>query len=248
MGISLVAWSESVGGAVTQQNITAVPDQHVRTEGDNIVVPEYNKLVGLYGIGVDIQNAQLSSPSMRRFILNDISPVENVALPVFPPDFISRVASPIVLDVEEQLTGLAGNSNVGAQQESLVVAISDGNVQPVAGPSSTMRATAVAPAIAYGWANAQLVFTQVLPVGTYKIIGARCEQANTIAFRFVFVGGTWRPGTISVVDAQAKDIKDSRFGMMGVWGTFEHLTPPTIDFFGDGTGGAAVIFIDLIKV
>lgn len=249
MEITLVAYSENVAAAIVQQDIDAVPDEHVRTEGKNIVIPKLNKIVGIHALGVDIRNVQLVSPSLRDFALHDVAPVEITDLPVFPPDFFDCAQNPIDLETDEQLIARAGNSNVGAQDEHIIIALSDSVITPLQGQKvRTIECTATAPAVANTWQNAQLTLLQTLPVGDYKVIGARCEQANTRAFRLVFVGGQWRPGHLAVASISAKSPKGSRFGEMGVWGKFSHLTPPSIDFFGDGTGGAAIIYLDLVKV
>lgn len=244
---TMAGWTESVAGAVAQQAITGIPDEHMRVEGNNIVVPGLNELIGYYAIGVDAQNAQLASPELRRIALLDIAPVEVTALPVFPPDFPNRAENPLPLISDEQLTAHIGNSNVGAQQESILILLSSGAVSPISGEIITVEATATAPASAYVWANAPLAFAQVLPKGTYDIVGCRCEQANTIAFRFVVIGDSWRPGHLAVGTISAKDHTLSRYGKLGKWSNFEHLRPPTVDFFGDGTGGAAILYLDLIK-
>lgn len=248
MGLSLVGWSESVVGLVTIQALTGIPDDHVRVEGDNIVVPQLNKIVGEYAIGVDIRNVELASPSIRRTYIESIAPVEIVALPVFPPDILVRGDAPLPLEMDEQLTAFAGNSNAAAQQESVFIWLSDGPVIPAKGNIYTIEADAVAPATAYAWASANLVMNQTLPVGTYMIVGGRCEQATTIVWRLIFVGGTWRPGHLAVAGLASKDVESSRYGLMGNWGSFSHLTPPRIEFFGSGAGGAAKVYIDMIKI
>lgn len=248
MGTTLVAWSESVPLVTTQQLLAGVPDSHVRVEGDNIVVPKYNMIVGEYAIGVDIQNVEIQAPSLRRMFPENIAPVENVATPAFPPDPLIRKINPLPLEIDEQLTALAGNSNALPQLENVFIWLADGPIQPVTGPIFTIAGTLTVPATAYAWGNAPIVLSDSLPVGDYKIVGGRCELASLIAWRVNFVGGIWRPGTLGVASISSKTPKGSRYGDMGVWGVFSHLTPPTIDTFDTGAGGAAIIYLDLIKV
>jgi hypothetical protein len=176
-----------------------------------------------------------------------VAPVENAALPAYPPDPVIVGESFLELREDEALNAYAGNSNAGAQQESVLVFLSDDNVSQVSGRIHTIKATATAPATSYAWAGAQLTLAQSLPVGDYQLVGARCEQANTLSFRFVFIGGIWRPGMVAVGGINAKDPKYARRGMLGIWGTFAHNRVPSVEFFGDGTGGSAVLYLDLIK-
>lgn len=243
-----VAYTELVTAAVVRQLLAAVPDVHLSFSGDNIIIPTLNNLLGYYGIGVDIQNVQLASPQLRRLALIDVAPVEITALPTWPPDFIARPDSPLPLVEDESLNALAGNSNVADKQESVIVLLSDGVVSPVSGEIFTVLATATAPATAYAWDSAALTLSQTLPVGNYQLVGARVEQANTIAYRFILIEHAWRPGGIAVVGIDKSDVAFSRSGKLGEWGIFSHLHVPSIEFFGDGTGGAARIYLDLIKV
>lgn len=244
---TMCGWSESVGAGVTSQKITAIPDEHVKTEGDTIVVPELNKVLGFLAIGETIQNSQLASPSLRRLAVLDIAPQENVALPVFPPYPIFKNRGLISLDVDEQITAYCGNSGAGSLDESVLLLLSDDNVDQVDAPIFTIKATATAPATGYAWASAQLTLAQELPIGTYDLVGARCEQANTISCRFVFIGGTWRPGCFAVDGIDNADPAYQRYGMLGVWGVFHHNRVPSVEFFGDGTGGAASVYLDVVK-
>lgn len=248
MPFTMVAWSESVPAATTAQKIAAVADEHVKVEGDNVIVPDLNYVAGILAVGLDIRNVQLSSPSLRRLALMDVSPVENTALPVFPPDPLVMGKSSMALEIDEHLAAYAGNSNVGAQQESVVLLLSDGNTEAINGKIITVKAAATAPATAYAWAGAPITLSQELPVGTYQLVGMRVEEAHTIAYRIVFIGGVNRPGGFAVAAISAKDPNGFRYGQLGAWGTFSHNKVPTIEFFGDGTGGAAVLYLDLIKI
>lgn len=245
---TMFGYTELVTAATTSEKLTAIPDEHVKTEGDTVVIPELNKLLGFLAVGTDIRNVQLASPSLRRLAVIDVAPVENVDLPVFPPYPIFKNHGLITLDIDEQLTAYAGNSNVADKQESVLVLVSDNSVDRLDAEIFTIKATATAPATAYAWASGQLTLAQELPIGNYQLVGARCEQAKTIAFRFVFIGGIWRPGGFAVATIDATDPAYQRYGMLNVWGTFAHNRVPSVEFFGDGTGGAAVLYLDIVKV
>lgn len=244
---TLAAFSKSVALTTTQDTLTGVPDQHIKVQGNDLVIPELNKFLGAMGVGLDIQNVQLASPSLRRLALHDIAPVEPTATPSFPPDPILKGESLLALDIDESLNALAGNANAGAQQESVIVFLSDDDVAPVKGKIFTVKATATAPATGYVWSPAVLTFAQTLPTGIYNVVGARCEYATGIAFRLIFIGGKWRPGHICVADKAAKNPLYSRYGELGIWGAFPHNQQPSIELFGTAAGGAVSLFFDLIK-
>jgi hypothetical protein len=245
---TICAFSEEVALSTTGEKLTAVPDDHLSTENDNIFVPELNKLMGAYAVGEDIDNPYLASPSLRRMANYDIVPFETDALPAFEPDIPIFPLGKIALVEDEQLTAYADNNNAAAKQESIIVFLSDDDIVQVSGNIYTIKATATAPATSYAWDSADLTLTQELPVGDYQLVGAMCVQANTIAFRFIFIGGAWRPGHIAQSSHAKKAPEGARYGRLGVWGTFHHNKIPRIEFFGDGTGGAAEVYLDLIKI
>jgi hypothetical protein len=244
----LAAFSEAVPLVTAQQLLTAVPDQIVRSVGDQIIVPPNNNLIGYFAIGLDIQAVQLQTPSLRRFALLDIAPVEITALPAFPPNWIVRADNPLVLVKDEVLNGLAGNANAGPQQESILVLLADRPPARIAGNPVTIAGAVVVPAsVGYIWQAVPVVLAQELPVGSYDIIGARLEYANGIAFRIAGIGSVNRPGGICVADQEQPDPEYQRLGGLGVWETFTQLNIPNIEVFDDGTGGAAVLYLDLIQ-
>lgn len=247
MGFTIAGWSSQVPAGTTQIALTALQDEVLRVEGSNIIVPAQNLLIGYYAIGANIQNVQLVSPSMRRVALLDIAPIEPSTLPSFPPDWIVRADNPLVLVKDEKITAYAGNSDpANARQETILILLTDRPPTRVAGNPISVKATASVSGTAYAWETVPLNLTQTLPVGNYDIIGARCEFSHGIAFRLNCIGSVIRPGGICVSGPGDKDPDYQRFGGLGVWESFYHLNVPNIDILGDGTGGTAVVYLDLI--
>lgn len=246
---TVCGFDELVPATTTSQKLTAIADEHIKVSGDNVIIPELSKLLGVFAVGLDIQNVQLASPSLRRFALFDVAPYEITALPTFPPDPIVKGESYLDLIEDEFLTAYAGNANAAAQHESVIVFLSDGDVAPLTGRIHTIKATATdAAGATYAWQASPLTLAQELPVGDYRLVGARCVHANALAFRFIFIGGIWRPGGVCVGTQSAKDPNYHRYGQIGLWGTFAHNRVPSIEIFGDGTGASVVVYLDLIAV
>jgi hypothetical protein len=244
---TLVGFSETVASEDTTELLNAIPDQHVKTSGDDIIVPELNKLMGYYAIGDTIYAPQLASPSLRSMALIDISPYELTDLPVFPPDPIIKGESLIELDEDESLNAYAQNSEAADAVCRVLVWLSDDAVGMVSGAIHTIKATTTITATAEQWSAGSLTLGQSLPTGTYQIVGARCVDAAGVAFRFVFIGGKWRPGFVCVASEDTHDCKYSRYGMMGVWGSFRHDQVPSIEVLRNAAGGTATIYLDIIK-
>lgn len=245
---TLVGFSESVPAATIQQELAAIPDNHVNVEGDYIYVPTLSSLIAFYALGLTIRNVKISSPYISQVCQEEISPVYAAALPVVPPGPIDKTDSPIQILNSEGISAFAGNSDgANARRETVMVWLADGPISPVNGKIHTIKASGTVVGVAYGYEDVALTLNQVLPVGTYDLVGARVEAAHLIAYRFVFVGGTWRPGGLAVASQTAPEWEKQRNGKLGVWGSFAHTQKPGLQVFGDGTGETIAVYLDLIK-
>ncbi len=246
---TLVGYSESqdTGGNLTY--VAALADQHVRVEGDNIVVPEeMANLCAALAVGATITQARVESPSLRRTLLLDLPEVNVNAEPVFPLAWSEMFTNPIPLDAFEPLRALVAEGAAGAERETVLIWLGDGAQASVGGEIYTVRATSSTTLTAYTWTNGALTFDQTLPAGRYQVVGMRAESTGLIAARLVFVGLPWRPGCVGC-DAAGDHIPPIfRRGRLGVWGEFAHDQPPTVDFLSVSADTSEEVWLDLIKV
>lgn len=244
----LVAFSESQDSS-NLLPLAALSDPSVTVAGDFVQIPTFaGYLIGMMGIGANITRARLVSPSLRRIVNPEIRPLNVAAEPNSPPQITLFPLSPIALDVGEQVSAEAAEDAAGAAQNTILMMLSDGVLQPVQGEIFSVRVTAAVTLAAYTWTNGALTFDQNLPVGNYQIVGARFESAGLLAFRFVFQGAAHRPGGIGCDSAADLEPELQRFGGLGSWGEFVHNTPPTVDFLSLSADTSEVGVIDLIKV
>lgn len=245
---AIVGYTESQDSA-TLVNVAALADQSVRVNGDDIIIPRgLNFLLGAYALGPNVTRAQLLSPSLRRVFNQEIGPIDVAALPTSPVPFNLFAPNILELDEDEALNAQAAEDAAGASRATVLVLLGDGPIEPVTGDLHTVRVTGATTLVANAWTNGALTFDQTLPAGRYQLVGARMRSTNLQAFRFVFIGGTWRPGSIGNALVSDLDIPGQRGGGWGVWGEFEHNTPPTVDFLANGADTAEAGELDLIKV
>ena len=84
--------------------------------------------------------------------------------------------------------------------------------------------------------------------GTYDIVGMRVDASGLVAARLIFIGPSaiTRPGIFCTDVPNRENIPHFRFGMNGLFGTFDTTTPPSLEIVG-GTSSAQTIIFDLIK-
>lgn len=245
---TLVAFQESITTGSSLEEITGLDDPHVRVSADDIYVPrDLPNLGGCLFVGATtITQAQISSPSLRRLANIDIAPFDDLAAPGSPSNLYNLFASPRPLEATEGLRAKLIDETAG--YDECLVWFTDGPLAPVTGPIFTVRATNTTALTNYVWCNRPLTFSQTLPMGRYQVVGMRATSTGLLAARLVMTGYSWRPGCIGHDDVADPDNECFRGGRLGVWGEFEHDTPPTVDFLSVSADEDMVVHLDLIKV
>lgn len=244
----LLGYTQSQDSAVLI-NAAALADQSLQVNGNQIIVPnDLTNLIFMYALGPSATRAQLVSPSLRRMFNEEIFPIDlnAIATDQMLIDFLGQ--SPILLDPGEPLEGWMAEGAAGASRVTILAALADASPIPVAGDIHTIRVTSTGVAVANAWTNVTLAFNDVLPSGTYALVGAAMQSANMQAFRFVFKGGMYRPGGIGSALISTRVADEFRNGMMGSWGEFENLTPPSMDVLCNGADSAFAGVLDLIQI
>ena len=244
------AFFESIdpGGALAF--IAAVREDQFFTSGDDFRVPaELPFLMGVAALINDASGvrAQFQSPSLRILAELDVEPIINGTVWGSPPEAVMFPANPLPLAAQESLNLQMDSDPAAAAIHAALFWIADGPQAPVQGNIFTVRATAAFTQVAGVWTNGTLTFSTELPAGTYQVVGMRARAATGLGARLVFPAQTARPGCLVVNDEADEDHSMFRHGRLGMWGQFEHTTPPTLDVF-DGTATAQVILLDLLKV
>ena len=249
MAFSLIGYSESQDTSGTLTNVAALTDPHIRVVGDDVVVPdEIPYLAAAYAVGVSLTRASIVSPSIRRRYPFELTPLDAAANPastfVFEP-----FTTPIQLDASEALNFQVAEGGSGAIRDTGFVWLSDGPFSPVTGSEVfTIRATGATTLTAFAWTNCALTMNDTLPAGEYAIVGMQASSTGAIAARLVLTGQTWRPGCIATTSSLVKGHPLFRYGNMGVWGTFSHNTPPTVDFCSTSADTSQTVYLDLVMI
>lgn len=250
MTIHLGAFYKSVDPAAALTLISAVNDQSIFTNGNDMRVP--TGLAYLLGeaalsAATDPLYGQVQSPSLRQLANQDIKPIA-AGVKFASTDTIQwHGMDPRPLEVAESLnfgvyaTGGAAAANYG------LVWLADGAVNSTKGKIFSVRATGSAALAAGAWVNTALSFDTTLPAGSYQVVGVRAEGANLVAVRLVFVGSAFRPGVPAEPSAATNYFRMFRMGGIGVYGSFDVDQPPTVDCLGV-TDTSQEVVLDLIKV
>lgn len=251
---TLVGFGEDLDPAAAIVNVAALQDDHIFTSGDDLRIPQLNRLVGIFA-GVAILGAtlaRLSSPSLREMNRILVRPLnhraDSDAEPSDPPAVMDMRSTPRILTVDEILQFEIDTNPAAAAFQWCLCLFADAAPVQVSGEVFTVHLDGGTTVTARAWSTVPLTFADTLPAGRYQVVGMRAVGASAIAARLVFKPGTWRPGCIASDAENTIDHPMFRFGAMGVWGEFEHVTPPDAEFLCDLADTAQDVELDLIKV
>lgn len=249
----MVAFAQAGGFAAagSLEAVLPVPDPTVTINGNLSYVPDkYNKVVyagAADGAGFTTR-LQLQSPSLRELWYPEVTPLSpNVAFPATGL-YMDWSDSPLPLVTSEGLQAFILASAAGANPIVGVI-YGDDKKAPTTGKIWSMRATAT-PTLVFGqWVNAALTFDQPLPVGDYDVVGMRVDGTGIVLARLVFIGPSaiTRPGVFCQTAFTDQGDKQFRSGYNGVMGTFNNITPPSIDFLGTAGATTANVTLDLVQ-
>ena len=248
MAFSLVGWSEEVDSA-TLTDIQALLDQHVTTDGDDILVPAFaSNIIGVFAFGAMITGAQISSPTLRKGLMLDVAPINVSSKAVCPLPFVNRLDRPIALTPGEGLRARVSEGGTGATRVGVLVWLQGEYEEPPEGEIHTVKATSTTTTTPYEWTLCPLSLTQQLEAGRYALVGARVEAGNAIAARFVIPGSEYRPGVIACKATVDTDNGIFREGRFGTFGEFEHTFIPQVEVLSAGVDTAEVVYLDVVKI
>lgn len=252
----------------TTQNTSLLPvaglaDDHVTVSGDDITIPELDQIIAALAFSANMDDAQLSSPSLRELFLEDLSQALAYAtLPTLQAvdeggvatfsildglGFNDFTKTPIPLVRSEKLNALVDNNN-NSELTTVLVWLADRRPVPFEGMVRTIRATYASITATGAWASQTLTLSQTLPAGRYAVVGAHAIGANLQAMRFIPIGYSWRPGFIPAVTLSDSRPSIFRRGGLGVWFEFEFDQPPNIEALCTGATGAGEVYLDLVQV
>ena len=246
-----IAFAEAHTPDGTFIKLDAVSDQHIKVYGEKIYISDFNHIIGGMALpGALALEGRLVSPSLRRVNPFYFSPLEAAIIPTEPIAAIYHPESPVKLETNEALEVEIKAAAGAAREASAVVFLAPGSVPPVKGEVFTINTSITLALILHVWQYSEIIFPDSLPVGNYRVVGARAIVANGVVFRFVPVGEAYRPGGIC---AQAVDDIDpdlQRFGGLGNWFTFNSIQPPGIEVLCSVAAGSTSyeVYVDVIKI
>lgn len=242
------------GYTQSQDSAVLVPtagllDQSLQVNGNDVIIPDdLTNIIGVYAVGPNATRVSLQSPSLRRMFNQEIEPLDIAAIATDQLLLNWFGDSPLIVDAGEPFEVWMAENNAAASRVTSLLWIADTPPQPIVADIHSIRVTATGTAVANAWTNMNLTFNDVLPSGTYALVGACMQSATIQGFRFVFKQAGYRPGAIGQATVGTRLNPVFRNGGLGIWGQFENLTPPSMDVLCNAGDTAFAGVLDLVQV
>ncbi len=255
MVFHLGGFEEDLDSAGVFANVAALADDRLFTQGDDLRVPELNRVIFM-AAGAESTVAprvRLTSPTLDAGVRPEIVPL-NIGTadiePASPHAIMDMRENPLSLGVDEILQAEINNNPGTIIRQWVLLAFADGPVQPISGQEIlTVRAVGATTLVAETWTSVNIVLDENLTPGNYQLVGLHALGATLVAARVIFrTGNQWRPGCLGVDLIQ--DLADPMFraGRLGVWGEFPFTQIPAMECLAVAADTAQVFHLDLIKV
>ena len=257
-----LAFYKSDTAGATNEQIPAVLDQIVtQSPNGNYILQQDMRIRAAYFRDAGATGARINTPDYRTISIPNIHPVQRQAgvtnLPAFQRYF------PAGLDIAKIDEVIFEGSNNGAGGVDAVGGLWLSPLGDTAnipqGEVYKLHGTATSVGVAANWELVPIVLDEILPNGTYTIIGldvVSSGAAGAVEFaRIAWTGGNapgggslWRPGVLVVAGQAEQNWPNWQNGNWGTLGSFTSTAQPNLEVFSaPGTGVTLDIYLDVIK-
>ena len=245
----LAAYTATFAAPVANSQIAALNDQVLTIRNNDFFLKDAMKLIWAAAMGPTIDNASLSSPSLRIPTFPFITPVNVGAIPVAESRVEDYTRQPFQLYGEEQLQFRATDPAAAPGRITGVVGLQLMQESLPAGNIVKMHGTSTTAVTANVWSSIEPVtYENDLPDGTYALVGMEHISANGQACRTIFFDQVLRPGCVSktAFGNRASDI--FTLGRLGKWGAFANDRVPNLEVLANAADAVHNVYLYLIQL
>jgi hypothetical protein len=245
------------GGAKTDstanQNVPATATEQALSVSSNAryISPKKVKVFAAYAQNDTLASARINAPSLRNLGLPAIYPFNPTAAAVAAGPIDYRGDDGVEIQATEEF-GVDASNGVSTVDFAEAGLWFRDQIEPIpAGKRFTIEGTATITGVRDAWVNGTITLGQILPFGTYAVIGMYCTGAAITFARLVFpFYSYWRPGCLASPTAGgAEPLQIFRHGKVGSWGQFISTSQPTLEIFVTTAGAVSpIVGLDLVAV
>lgn len=244
----LACFSASVPtGTTNYTDVVAISDGVLTRQNNHLVLPVDGKIRLASALSADLQRARINVPSLRQVGRPHLAPTNSSATVPSPVNLYDPLDTPLIVPRGDEFAVEAIHGNAGAQVVNIFTWIQFGYKAIPSGQRYRIRFTSTITGSTTAWASGALTPEEVLPGGTYQVVGMDVVGANILAGRLIYPGGGYRPGCLA--RNAVGSIRSNVFsnGDLGCYGAFENVALPSLEIFCVGASASQECYLDLIR-
>lgn len=228
--------------------VSALTDQILTIQNNNFLPQTDMPILFAAGCSANLNRARIITPSFRGITTPYLRPISQAANFGYPQRVVDYSEENLVARRLEELQVNAVQTGAGAETVTVLVGLLTQREATPLGSCYTIRGTSTTAATSGAWSDITVTWQDILPQGTYAVIGGEVQSTNGLAFRVIFENQFFRPGGLSVTSLGNGADKLFRYGGLGTWGRFSSNAFPNIQVLAGGADAAHEVFLDLVKV
>lgn len=234
--------------ALATQNIetdlTPVPDTILPVFNAHFFPQDQPQLLFGAAMCTNISRARIQTPTLNKITNPFIRGVMNGLVPTSPGQVANYAQNTLPLAAREEIISFGTQTGAGNIRTTVLLGLLF-QPQPIAaGSQYTMRGTSTTAVTANTWSLLTMVWQNQLPQGQYAVTGLQHQSANAQAARVIFLGGYYRPGSMSLAALSDYGHPIFRMGYLGQWGTFRDNILPNIEVLANGADAVHECYLD----
>lgn len=243
----LFAFSDTITNTANDQ-VNALTDEVFTIQNNNFLPNDDMYLGAFMALGATINQARLTSPTLRQITPPQIVPVQLSLNPVNDPNYADWLTKPLLVRGGEELQMQAtGSSTASTAAVGLGWAFTQ--LDPIPPYDQyTIYGTSTTAAVSLTWTTVAYTLQDQLPTGEYALISSKVNSTNAIAHRWIIDNMFWRPGMSSDTLITNRQPLWMPPGSLGIMGKFRNTSMPRLQVLVNGTDNAHTIYLRIARI
>jgi len=227
-----------------ETDLTPVTDTILPIFNGHFFPQDQPQLLFAAAMATSISRARIQTPTLNQITNPFIRGVMGGLVPTSPAQIANYGNNPLPLKAREEIISFGTQTGVGSLRTTVLLGLLFSQNPIAVGNQYTIRGTSTTAAVANVWTTLAITFQNQLPQGNYAVTGLQHQSANGQAARIIFLGGYYRPGSMSLAALTDYGHPLFRMGALGQWGTFRDNIMPNIEVLCNAADAAHEIYLD----
>jgi hypothetical protein len=234
-------------GSTANTDVAALTDDVLTISNNHFLPGRDYDLVYAWAGSPTLDRARIVSPTNRQVTLPFIRPISAAVVPAAEARLMDLHENPFRVRGLEELAIEASAAPSATERFTCVLGLSAGFEPAPRGDIFILRGTSTTAATANVWSSIAVTWADILPAGSYAVVGLEVISTNHIASRLIVSNQRERPGAIGVTTAGNRQYHLFRSGNLGVWGRFRSTEMPIVQVLANAADATHTVYLSIIR-